>query len=76
MPTYLVGMRLVADNADALLERLHNFEAPTAGEGITTISMEPETIEIPPGLRAPPPEMPGSDFTMPGTGTTPKGGSE
>jgi hypothetical protein len=56
---YYVGIQLMAEDSDALLERLEvvNFED---AEGITSITQQPESIAVPPHLSptVPPPQPP------------------
>ena len=76
MPTYNVGLRLTADSQEELLERLHTWgieEDP--GEGITSITHQPEFVEIPSTLLPPPvllPPIPPQDMpTEPPVDETP-----
>jgi hypothetical protein len=63
---YYVGMQLVADDPDALLERLSALTLED-GEGITSITQQPESIAVPPHLSPivpPPPPPTGRTLTL------------
>jgi hypothetical protein len=73
---YYVGMQLVADDSDALLERL-SAVALEDGEGITSITQQPESIAVPPHLSPivpPPPPPTGRTLTLVNPGEGPVAG--
>lgn len=53
---FMVGLRLLANNSDELLARIHDWEI-YEGEGVTTISGQPELVEVPPSLQPPPQDI-------------------
>jgi hypothetical protein len=58
MHTYLVWLRLTADSSDELMERIHTWEVGD-DEGVVTVTHEPENVEVPDRLKAPPlPDLP------------------
>jgi hypothetical protein len=57
MPKYVVSLRLVADNHDALLARIAEWEVDEE-EGVLSVNTEPEFVAVPPKLRVAPTTLP------------------
>jgi len=53
MTAYMVGLRLIAANSDELIERIESWEKNDQ-EGIVSITSQPEFVEVPDHLQAPP----------------------